>query len=419
MLQLSQLKEILKHPNIEEHYKAIKEVLLLYQINTPLRISHFLAQILHESGGFKWLEEIWGPTKDQLSYEGRIDLGNTEPGDGKRYLGRGFIMITGRGMYREIGNKLNLPLESQPELAEKPKTAALIAAEFWKKHNLNELADANNLKQITRIVNGGYNGLDDRIKWFNKCREVIMTKDKPTHLLTIKDTTHIKDLSSEQIKELQELLEEHGHDVGEIDGIYGNNTLFAFNQFKKKHQLTHPNFIGITTVQHLLDFEYEEETAPDQEPPVAPDNGYTVTSINWSDFNCPIGKYFTVGEVLRYDKRRIPTSDATKQQILRIVKEADKIREAWGSPIGITSGFRPPVINANVGGVRNSRHIVGDALDIYPIGKSGKQFEQWLDARWYGGLGWGQRKSRGFTHIDLANGKGFESGGSKGRRWNY
>ena len=78
-----------------------------YEINTPLRLAAFIAQIAHESGDFKYTREIWGPTKAQIGYEGRLDLGNTVPGDGKRYRGRGLIQITGRSNYVKLSKKLH------------------------------------------------------------------------------------------------------------------------------------------------------------------------------------------------------------------------------------------------------------------------------------------------------------------------
>ncbi|ULH18273.1 hypothetical protein MF271_22685 (plasmid) [Deinococcus sp. KNUC1210] len=72
-------------------------------IDMPPRLSHFLAQVTHESGGFRWMVEIWGPTPAQIRYEGRLDLENTEPGDGFRYRGRGPMMLTGRGNFRNVG----------------------------------------------------------------------------------------------------------------------------------------------------------------------------------------------------------------------------------------------------------------------------------------------------------------------------
>lgn len=392
----------------EIHYHAIEKVLEKYEINTPLRLSHFLAQIIHETGNFQWLEEIWGPTKIQLGYEGRGDLGNIYPGDGKKYKGFGYIMVTGRFNFDRYSKQLGIDLINNPEKAKEPNIAAQIVGQYWKNNNLNIYADRDDLKTITKRINGGYNGFEDRKKWLNKCKEVLMTTNKT--LKDIKDTTHIKDLSKEQIKELQTLLEEHGHDTGGIDGIYGNNTLFAFNQYKKKHGLTHPGFIGMTTVEHLYSAENKEEEKDDNRVVIAPNGGYNVNKINWNDFNTPIGKYFTIGELLRYDKRRIPTTDQVKQNIVNIVKELDKIREEWGSPIGITSGYRPPSVNAAVGGVRNSQHLTGNAVDIYPIGKNGLEFERWLDKRWDKALGYGQRSGKGFTHLDMRTGR---------IRWNY
>lgn len=142
----------------------------------------------------------------------------------------------------------------------------------------------------------------------------------------------------------------------------------------------------------------------------------TFQEINWSDMSARVSEYFTVGELLRYDRARIPTTHEAQANIFKLALELDKIREAWGSPIIVTSGYRPPSVNARVGGVRNSRHIFGDAADISPTyNLSG--FQTWLDARWFGALGYGARK--GFVHIDMRNNKGFNTGGAKGTRWNY
>lgn len=139
------------------------------EITSPQRLAHFLAQVTHESGGFRWMQEIWGPTPAQLRYEGRLDLGNTQSGDGKRYMGRGPMQLTGRINYRATGQRINLPLEEQPELASQIGVGSLTACDFWTAHNLNRLADQGGSKMvraITRIVNGGLNGLSDRQKRF-------------------------------------------------------------------------------------------------------------------------------------------------------------------------------------------------------------------------------------------------------------
>lgn len=127
-----------------------------------LRLAHFAAQLQHESGHFKFMEEIWGPTAAQRGYEGRDDLGNTQPGDGFRYKGRGPIQLTGRANYRAYGRVIGIDLERHPELAAIPSIGLRLALEYWKAKGLNLLADSNDVDTITRRINGGTNGLADR-----------------------------------------------------------------------------------------------------------------------------------------------------------------------------------------------------------------------------------------------------------------
>ncbi len=133
-----------------------------FDINTPARQAAFLAQVGHESGGLHWLVELWGPTEAQRRYEGRADLGNTEPGDGYNYRGRGLLQTTGRHNYAKTGEALGEPLVEHPELLGTPELAARSAAWFWKSHGLNELADADQFQTITRRINGGLNGYAER-----------------------------------------------------------------------------------------------------------------------------------------------------------------------------------------------------------------------------------------------------------------
>ena len=125
-------------------------------------LAAFLAQCSHESGGFRYLSEIWGPSAAQQGYEGRRDLGNVQKGDGYRYRGRGYIGLTGRSNYREAGAKLGLPLEKEPELVEKPDVAAKTAVLFWKTYVQPRVSNWDDVNAITKVINGGYNGLDDR-----------------------------------------------------------------------------------------------------------------------------------------------------------------------------------------------------------------------------------------------------------------
>lgn len=131
-------------------------------MDSPLRLAHFLAQLIHESGGFRYMEEIWGPTAAQRSYEGRTDLGNIKPGDGRWFKGRGPIQITGRANYRTYGRRIGIDIERHPELAAIPSIGLHLALEYWKAKGLNALADRDDINAITRKINGGTNGLADR-----------------------------------------------------------------------------------------------------------------------------------------------------------------------------------------------------------------------------------------------------------------
>ncbi|CAJ0719360.1 hypothetical protein LMG6871_02814 [Ralstonia edaphis] len=140
----------------------LADVMLFRQIDTPARAAAFLAQVGHESGQLRYMREIWGPTPAQTRYDGRADLGNTQPGDGKRFMGRGLIQITGRANYAACGAALGVDLIEQPELLEKPEYAAGSAAWFWLQHNLNRFADRDDFVGLTRAINGGTNGIADR-----------------------------------------------------------------------------------------------------------------------------------------------------------------------------------------------------------------------------------------------------------------
>jgi len=124
-------------------------------------------------------------------------------------------------------------------------------------------------------------------------------------------------------------------------------------------------------------------------------------ALNWNDPTSQVSTYFTVGEVTQNDPRRIPTKGSTVEaNILRLAKELDKVREKYG-PLGVTSWYRPADVNREVGGVSNSQHIQGNAADVYPKAYDEAQFEREMERTWKGGVGRGQRKGRGFTHLDL------------------
>ena len=153
-----------------------------YSIDSPVRLAAWLAQLAHETDSFKYLQEIWGPTPAQRRYEPPSDLartlGNTKPGDGKRFKGRGFVMITGRDNYRKFGALLGLDLEGDPEQAAQPAIAARIAGAYWKNKRLNEPADAGDFETITRRINGGMNGWESRLEYWARAKRVLGISEK-------------------------------------------------------------------------------------------------------------------------------------------------------------------------------------------------------------------------------------------------
>lgn len=133
-------------------------------------------------------------------------------------------------------------------------------------------------------------------------------------------------------------------------------------------------------------------------------------AIDWSDFGAFITPNLTVGEVLQFDARRRPTSQsAVVPRILETAREFQAIRQAWGRPLGVTSFYRPEPINREVGGVPNSFHVSGMAVDLYPVGLPLQALYDFLITRWTGGFGDG--RNRGFIHIDRRNGGRFVPSG--------
>lgn len=151
----------------------ITAAMALYSIDSPARQAAFLAQIAHESGLFIYVRELWGPTSAQQGYEGRADLGNSVPGDGFKFRGRGLIQVTGRANYAKMGAELGLDLLNHPELLEVPSNAVLSAAQYWTDHDLNQYADSGDFETLTRRINGGLNGLNDREAIWNLAKAAL------------------------------------------------------------------------------------------------------------------------------------------------------------------------------------------------------------------------------------------------------
>ena len=166
MLDEATLLKIMPHAKsrVQDFLEPLNAAMREFHINTPVRQAAFLAQIAHESGELRYVEEI----ASGAAYEGRKDLGNTQPGDGMRYKGRGLIQITGRNNYAECGKAMGVDLITNPELLETNDLACRSAAWFWASRGLNDLADKGDFDRITKRINGGYNGLKERQAYYAK-----------------------------------------------------------------------------------------------------------------------------------------------------------------------------------------------------------------------------------------------------------
>ncbi|WP_299258489.1 glycoside hydrolase family 19 protein [uncultured Aquimarina sp.] len=164
-------------------------VLPKYDINTPLRKAHFLAQVVHESGGFKFVSEnlnysekaLYGvfrkyfPTLEATDgyarqpekiankvYANRMGNGTESSGDGWKYRGRGLIQLTGKSNYQALSNTTKQDFISNPDKVSDPKWALTSACWYWQKRNINKYADTDDIHMVTKLINGGYNGLQNR-----------------------------------------------------------------------------------------------------------------------------------------------------------------------------------------------------------------------------------------------------------------
>lgn len=197
--QLKQIMPNLSDEKCREYLPYLFQAMDEFEINTPIRIAAFIAQTAHESAEYTSLIENLNYSADALMrvwpsrftpekvtsyarqpekiancvYANRMDNGDELSGDGWRYRGRGVIQITGRYNYEACGTALKLDLVSKPELLEQPLNTFRSAAWYWASRKLNALADNQDFKGITRGINGGLNGLEDRIKYYNRAKAVL------------------------------------------------------------------------------------------------------------------------------------------------------------------------------------------------------------------------------------------------------
>ena len=191
---------MVKNPHIDQWYTALEQLLDDYEINTPQRVAAFVAQCAHESGNFVFIKENlnykaaslmktfakYFPTADIAAqyankperianrvYANRMGNGDEASGDGWRYCGRGLIQLTGRDNYTFFAGSMDIPVEEAAEYLATFEGAAQSACWFWETNNLNRYADSGDIKGLTRAINGGYIGLEDRISHYEHALHVM------------------------------------------------------------------------------------------------------------------------------------------------------------------------------------------------------------------------------------------------------
>lgn len=169
--QLKKIYPYSSQASRDKYLPYLNEYFAKYEVNTFERVCAFLAQIGHESGQLKYVEEI----ASGKAYEGRRDLGNTFAGDGVRFKGRGLIQITGRANYAAISKDLDIDFVANPDLLKEPEYAVLCAFWYWKKRDLNKYCTLkeDDFKTLTKRINGGLNGYADRVNIWNKTKEIL------------------------------------------------------------------------------------------------------------------------------------------------------------------------------------------------------------------------------------------------------
>lgn len=174
LLTVDNLSKILitKRSVIETYLQPLILTCKEYNINTPLRKAHFISQVAHESCSFKYQEEI----ASGRAYEGRRDLGNVHQGDGVKFKGRGMIQLTGRANYISYGAYKKIDFTINPGLVATPQYCVDVAGWYWMTRNLNKYADKDDVRGVTLRINGGYNGLSDRMSYLAKAKQVFGVK---------------------------------------------------------------------------------------------------------------------------------------------------------------------------------------------------------------------------------------------------
>jgi putative chitinase len=200
ILTLTQLKQMVNNPHIDHWYEAIDQLLPDYDINTLARVAAFIAQCAHESADFVFIREnlnyraatlikvfpkyfrdeataaAYAGRAEKIAnkvYANRMGNGDEASGDGYRYCGRGLIQLTGKDNYTFFAGSMGIPVEEASEYLATFEGAAQSACWFWETNNLNRYADSGDIKGMTKVINGGYIGLENRISHYEHALHVM------------------------------------------------------------------------------------------------------------------------------------------------------------------------------------------------------------------------------------------------------
>lgn len=204
--QLREMMPLAANSSLEKYLAPLNHQMSKGGVDTPLRIAHFIAQLAHESGSFKYdtenlnygagaLKAVFGKyfkTQEMLDeyarqpekianvvYANRMGNGNAASGDGWRYRGRGLIQLTGQNNYEACGKGIGVDLIESPEvLSIDPEISVAAAVWYWNSRKLNQYADEDNIEKITRRINGGYHGLDDRKEFLARAKKALLSEEK-------------------------------------------------------------------------------------------------------------------------------------------------------------------------------------------------------------------------------------------------
>jgi predicted chitinase len=251
----------LSRKDAERYLPLMEAAMRENDVTNEMRARMWLAQVGHESGSLVYFEEL----ASGAAYEGRADLGNTQPGDGKKYKGRGPIQVTGRSNYTNAGNGLRLPLVDKPEMAADPTHAFRVSGWWWKANGLNPISDTGDVVAATKRINGGTNGLSDRQSRYELARKqgskVIVTGGSgaapPSSAVPPASTGTAPPLHVDyfgkshnsavpDVRVWQQRMKDRGWTIG-VDGQFGPQSDDVCRKFQKQVGVTADGLVGPTT----------------------------------------------------------------------------------------------------------------------------------------------------------------------------